>query len=72
MTYGMLGFFAGKVGDTSVNISGLGDMDKRQCKAMCGGWEHQELVQNFFLERKTLIVKKWILMKKRCKMSMMS
>jgi hypothetical protein len=37
LTYGMLGFFAGKVGDTSVNISGLGDMDKRQCKAMCGG-----------------------------------
>ena len=37
LTYGMLGFFAGKVGDTSVNISGLGDMDKRQCKSMCGG-----------------------------------
>ena len=37
LTYGMLGFFAGKVGDTSVNISGLGDMDNRQCKAMCGG-----------------------------------
>ena len=37
LTYGMLGFFAGKVGDTSVNISDLGDMDKRQCKAMCGG-----------------------------------
>ena len=37
LTYGMLGFFAGKVGDTSVNISGLGEMDKRQCKAMCGG-----------------------------------
>ena len=37
LTYGMLGFFAGKIGDTSVNISGLGDMDKRQCKAMCGG-----------------------------------
>jgi len=37
LTYGMLGFFAGKVGDTSVNISGLGAMDKRQCKAMCGG-----------------------------------
>ncbi|MGH1520997.1 MAG: aconitase X [Nitrosopumilus sp.] len=37
LTYGMLGFFAGKVGDTSVNISGLGNMDKRQCKAMCGG-----------------------------------
>lgn len=37
LTYGMLGFFAGKVGDTSVNISGLAEMDKRQCKAMCGG-----------------------------------
>ena len=37
LTYGMLGFFAGKIGDTSVNISGLGNMDKRQCKAMCGG-----------------------------------
>ena len=37
LTYGMLGFFAGKVGDISVNISGLGEMDNRQCKAMCGG-----------------------------------
>jgi hypothetical protein len=37
LTYGMLGFFAGKVGDTSVNISGLGGIDKRQTKAMCGG-----------------------------------
>lgn len=37
LTYGMLGFFAGKVGDTSVNISGLDEMDTRQCKAMCGG-----------------------------------
>ena len=37
LSYGMLGFFAGKVGDTTVNISGLKEMDKRQCKAMCGG-----------------------------------
>jgi len=37
LTYGMLGFFAGKIGDISVNISGLGEMDKRQTKAMCGG-----------------------------------
>ncbi len=37
LTYGMLGFFAGKVGDTSINISGLKEMDTRQCKAMCGG-----------------------------------
>ena len=37
LTYGMLGFFAGKVGDNSVNISGLDDLDKRSCKAICGG-----------------------------------
>jgi len=37
LTYGMLGFFAGKVGGTSVNISGLASMDKRQRKSMCGG-----------------------------------
>lgn len=37
LSYGMLGFFAGKVGNTSVNISGLGTLDKRQSKAMCGG-----------------------------------
>ena len=40
-TYGMLGYFAGKVGDTAVRIAGLKDggrgMDRRQCKAMCGG-----------------------------------
>ena len=37
LTYGMLGFFAGKVGNNSVNISSLDKMDNRQCKAMCGG-----------------------------------
>ena len=37
LTYGMLGFFAGKVGDNSVNISGLNNLDKRSCKAICGG-----------------------------------
>ena len=37
LTYGMLGFFAGKVAETSVNISGLTKMDRRQRKAMCGG-----------------------------------
>ena len=37
LTYGMLGFFAGKIGDTSVNVSGLGKMDKRQIESMCGG-----------------------------------
>ncbi len=37
LTYGMLGFFAGKVGDSSINISGLGKMNRRQRKSMCGG-----------------------------------
>jgi predicted aconitase len=37
LTYGMLGFFAGKVGNESVNISGVGQMDTRSCKSLCGG-----------------------------------
>ena len=37
LTYGMLGFFAGKVGDESVNISGIGQLDRRSCKSLCGG-----------------------------------
>ncbi len=40
LAYGMLGYFAGKATDTSVvDISGVlsSAMDRRQCKAMCGG-----------------------------------
>lgn len=37
LTYGMLGFFAGKVGDESVNISGIGQLDRRSSKSLCGG-----------------------------------
>ena len=37
LDFGLLGFFAGKVGDTSVNISGVGEPDRRSCKALCGG-----------------------------------
>jgi len=37
LTYGMLGFFAGKVGNESVNISSIGNMDRRSCKSLCGG-----------------------------------
>ncbi len=37
LAYGMLGFFAGKVGDNSVNISNVDKMDRRSCKALCGG-----------------------------------
>ena len=50
LTYGMLGFFAGKIGDTSVNISGLGDMDKRQTKAMCGGMGTSGTCAKFIFE----------------------
>jgi hypothetical protein len=37
MAFGMLGFFAGKIADNSVTISGVSDMDKRSCKSLCGG-----------------------------------
>ena len=37
LIYGMLGFFAGKVGNESVNISGIDQMDRRSCKSLCGG-----------------------------------
>ena len=37
LAFGMLGFFAGKVADNSVNISGVKNMDKRSCKSLCGG-----------------------------------
>ena len=34
---GMLGFFAGKIADSSVRISGINNMDRRSCKSLCGG-----------------------------------
>ena len=37
LTFGMLGYFAGKVADTSVAISGVKNLDKRSCKSLCGG-----------------------------------
>ena len=37
LDFGMLGFFAGKVGDTSFNISGVSQPNRRSCKALCGG-----------------------------------
>ncbi len=37
MTFGMLGYFAGKIADNSVAISGVSEMDKRSCKSLCGG-----------------------------------
>ncbi|HET6516909.1 MAG TPA: aconitase X catalytic domain-containing protein [Nitrosopumilaceae archaeon] len=37
LTFGLLGFFAGKVADSSVSISGVKELDKRSCKSLCGG-----------------------------------
>jgi hypothetical protein len=37
LTFGLLGFFAGKVADNSVSISGVKNLDKRSCKSLCGG-----------------------------------
>jgi len=37
LTIGMLGFFAGKIADNSVSISGVKDLDKRSCKSLCAG-----------------------------------
>ncbi len=37
LTFGLLGFYAGKVANNSVAISGVSDMDKRSCKSLCGG-----------------------------------
>ena len=37
LTFGMLGYFAGKVANSSVSISGVNELDKRSCKSLCGG-----------------------------------
>lgn len=37
LAFGMLGYFAGKVADNSVNLAGVSGMDKRKCKSLCGG-----------------------------------
>ncbi len=37
LTFGLLGFYAGKISNNSVAISGVAEMDKRSCKSLCGG-----------------------------------
>lgn len=37
LSFGMLGYFAGKVADNSVAISGVAELDRRSCKSLCGG-----------------------------------
>ena len=48
---GMLGFFAGKIADSSVRISGLNNMDKRSCKSLCGGMGTSGRCGKFILEK---------------------
>jgi len=47
---GMLGFFAGKIADSSVRISGLNKMDRRSCKSLCGGMGTSGRCGKFILE----------------------
>ena len=37
LTYGMLGYFAGKVACSSVALSGVNNLDRRSCKSLCAG-----------------------------------
>jgi predicted aconitase len=37
LTFGMLGYFAGKVAGSSVAISGVKQPDRRSCKSLCAG-----------------------------------
>lgn len=50
MDFGLLGYFAGKVGNNSVNISGVSSMDKRSCKSLCGGMGTSGTCAKFSLE----------------------
>ncbi len=47
---GMLGFYAGKVADSSVRISGVNKMDRRSCKSLCGGMGTSGRCGKFILE----------------------
>jgi len=37
LTYGLLGYFAGKEAGSSVAISGVNELDRRSCKSLCAG-----------------------------------
>jgi predicted aconitase len=50
LTFGMLGYFAGKIADNSVAISGISEMDKRSCKSLCGGMGTSGRCGKFLLE----------------------
>lgn len=50
MAFGLLGYFAGKIADNSVRISGVSEIDKRSCKSLCGGMGTSGRCGKFVLE----------------------
>ena len=50
LTYGMLGFFAGKVANNSVKISGVSELDNRSCKSLCTGMGTSGTCGKFILD----------------------
>jgi hypothetical protein len=54
LAFGMLGYFAGKVADNAVNLSGVSGMDRRKCKALCGGMGTSGRCGKFILDQETL------------------
>jgi predicted aconitase len=53
LAFGMLGYFAGKVADNAVNLSGVSGMDRRKCKALCGGMGTSGRCGKFILDQET-------------------
>lgn len=53
LAFGMLGYFAGKIADNAVNLSGVSGMDKRKCKALCGGMGTSGRCGKFILDQET-------------------
>jgi predicted aconitase len=53
LAFGMLGYFAGKVADNAVNLSGVSGMDRRKCKALCGGMGTSGRCGKFVLDQET-------------------
>ncbi len=49
LDFGLLGFYAGKVADGPVNISGVSNLDTRGCKSLCGGLGTSGSCQKFTL-----------------------
>lgn len=52
LTMGLLGYFAGRVAENSVRISGISQLDKRSCKSLCAGLGTSGTCGKFFLNEK--------------------